>query len=143
MVDPVKMMKKTQLSFLLMPLVAVIILSGDPQPKEDLAETVQYLLDFVKNSECTFIRNGREYTSQKAASHMERKYKRFRERIKTPEDFIRLAATKSTMSGKPYRVRTKDGKTVLTSQWLLEALNGYRKPKDCSEDQEEPDSTAL
>lgn len=39
---------------------------------------------------------------------------------------IRLAGTKSLMTGKAYQVRMKDGKTVLTQRWLEDALEKYR-----------------
>jgi hypothetical protein len=45
---------------------------------------------------------------------------------KTPEDFIRLSATKSLMSGKPYMVKTKAGQLLKSETWLLKALEAYR-----------------
>jgi hypothetical protein len=58
---------------------------------------------------------------------MRRKYARFKDQIKTPEDFILLAGTKSLITGKPYQVRMKDGKTMLTQTWLEDVLATYRK----------------
>jgi hypothetical protein len=46
--------------------------------------------------------------------------------IKTPEDFIRLSASKSLLSGKPYLVRTSDGKETRLDEWLTEALEAHR-----------------
>ena len=92
-----------------------------------LSETIQYLLDFVKTSECIFIRNNKEHTAVEAAAHMRRKYEHFNEKIKTPEDFIRLTATKSLMTGKLYYVRLKDGKNFTSEAWLLQALETYRQ----------------
>jgi hypothetical protein len=37
-----------------------------------------------------------------------------------------LAASKSEFSGRPYLVRTKDGKEMKTTDWLRKALNDYR-----------------
>jgi hypothetical protein len=93
---------------------------------EDLNETIGYLLDFVANSESTFIRNGTLYPPKTAVQHIQDKYNYFRNDIKTPEDFIRLAATKSEFSGRPYLVRTKDGKEMKTADWLGKALNDHR-----------------
>ena len=60
---------------------------------------------------------------------MRRKYDHFKDEIKTQEEFIRLAASESIMSGKPYMVRTKDGKLMKSATWLLEALEDYRTGK--------------
>ena len=92
-----------------------------------LSQTIQYLLDFVKTSECIFIRNNKEHTAVEAAAHMQRKYEHFNDKIKTPEDFIRLTATKSLMTGKLYYVRLKDGEKLASEAWLLQELEAYRQ----------------
>ena len=92
-----------------------------------LSETIQYLLDFVKTSQCIFIRNNKEHTAVEAAAHMQRKYEHYNDKIKTPEDFIRLTATKSLMTGKLYFVRLKDGKKFTSEAWLHQALEAYRQ----------------
>jgi len=48
----------------------------------------------------------KSYSSEAAAEHARTKYRYFRSQIETPEDFIRLCATKSLISGKPYLVVT-------------------------------------
>lgn len=112
--------------------ISVLALSGNliharaAATHEDLNETIGYLLDFVANSESTFIRNGSSYPPKKAVEHFQAKYEYFRKEIKTAEDFIRLAASKSEFSGRPYLVRTKDGKEMETAGWLRKALNDYR-----------------
>lgn len=113
-------------------LISVLMLSGSisvgqtAKPAEDLTQTVKYLLDFVVNSSCSFIRNGQSYTPNEAAEHMKAKYDYFKKQIKTAEDFIRLAATKSLISGQPYLVKTKDGKEIESAVWLSKVLNDYR-----------------
>ena len=94
---------------------------------EKLAAAINYLLTFVEKSDCTFIRNDRPHTAQQAAAHMQRKYDHFKDEIKTPEDFIRLSASKSLISGKPYMVKTKSGRQLKSETWLLEALAVYRQ----------------
>ncbi|MGD8227358.1 MAG: DUF5329 family protein [Desulfobacteraceae bacterium] len=114
-----------------MPLIILLALLGfwthRAIAEEDLASTITYLLAHVKNSDVVFIRNNREHTSEEAAAHMRRKYARFKDQIKTAEDFILLAGTKSLITGKPYQVRMKDGKTMLTQTWLEDVLATYRK----------------
>ncbi|MBT8370704.1 MAG: DUF5329 domain-containing protein [Deltaproteobacteria bacterium] len=92
-----------------------------------LAQTINYLLAFVENSECKFIRNDKEHSAENAAAHMRKKYQYFKDKIKTPEDFIRLAATKSLITNKPYLVRLKNGKLVKSETWLLQALDVFQK----------------
>jgi len=115
--------------------ISVLALSGNliharaAATHENLNETIGYLLDFVANSDCAFIRNGSSYNSKEAAAHIKAKYDYSQKEIKTPEDFIRLAASKSGFSGRPYLVRTKDGKELETADWLGEALKDYRKSR--------------
>ena len=93
---------------------------------ESLSQTIDYLLDYVAKSDATFIRNGQSHTPAQALAHIKAKYEHFKNEIKTPEDFIRLAATKSLQSGKPYLVRTRAGKEMQLNAWLSEALKQHR-----------------
>ena len=109
--------------------VASILLSmfaGQSFAEESLDESIKFLLDYVAKSDVTFIRNGQEHNAQEAANHIKTKYEHFKGEIKTPEDFIRLAASKSLQTGKPYLVRTKDGKEMRLDKWLTEALKQHR-----------------
>jgi hypothetical protein len=101
-------------------------------PDNDLPLIVAHLIDFVANSDVAFIRNGKPHTSKEAAKHMKDKYGHFKKEIKTPEDFIRLAANKSEISGQPYLVRTRDGKEMKAAEWLGKALNDYRQSQNVS-----------
>jgi hypothetical protein len=105
--------------------------------EEDLEVVVEHLLDFVRTSDVIFIRNNKEHPPEKAAKHIEKKYKHYRKKIKTPEDFIEYSATKSMMSGKPYQVRMKDGTVIATKDWLTAELERYRS----GEKEAKPDST--
>ncbi len=93
---------------------------------DPLDTTVQHLLDHVTHSDLTFIRNSDRYTAKEASEHMESKYEHFRDKIKTPEEFIELCATLSLLSGKPYLVIKEKGETVRTSEWLSAELEAYR-----------------
>jgi len=88
--------------------------------------TVQHLLDYVARSNLVFIRNSDQYTAKEASEHMKSKYDHFRDKIKTPEEFIKLCATRSLLSGKPYLVISEHGETVRTSEWLSAELEAYR-----------------
>ena len=95
---------------------------GEPGSQRENAEkTIAYLIDQVAKSHLTFTRNGTEYSSQEAADHIRKKYEYFKSRIKTPEDFIHVCASKSLVSGKPYLVSTTQGKIPM-EEWLGEML---------------------
>ena len=87
---------------------------------------IQHLLAFIYDSGCTFIRNNDEHPATKAKSHIERKYNYVKSRVSSTEDFIKYAATKSSMSGKHYMVRC-NGEKQASSQWLLDELAAYRQ----------------
>ena len=95
-------------------------------PAESLPETINYLIDYVAKSKATFIRNGTEHSAAEAAAHIRAKYEHFKSEIKTPEDFIRLAASRSLLSGKPYLVRVPGGKEQRLDEWLTGILRNYR-----------------
>lgn len=102
------------------------LVSTQTAPAETLDHTIDYLLTSVSTSDATFIRNGTSYTPAEAAAHIKAKYQHFKSDIKTPEDFIRLCASKSLVSGKSYLVRTPDGKEMTLSEWLTHALETHR-----------------
>lgn len=92
------------------------------------AEEIRGLLDFVEHSPCTFIRNGDEYPGPRARTHLEQKlnYLESKNRVKSAEDFIDLAATKSSMSGRAYEVRCA-GSVEPAGLWLHRELNRQRQ----------------
>ena len=101
-----------------------------PAPRgEDVAAVIEYLLARIGESGLTFIRNGREHTAAEAAAHIRRKYEHAKGDIQTPEDFIDKVASKSDLSGQPYRVKMPDGTTRLAADWLRGLLAEYRAKK--------------
>ena len=92
-----------------------------------LKETIEKLLTAVEKSEGKFVRNGDEHTGKAAAEHMRKKRDHFKKKIKTPEDFIELCATKSELSDKPYKIKMSDGKLVDSKEWMLARLVEIRK----------------
>lgn len=113
---------------ILLALCGILLSVGslDAAPPEAVRDTVSFLIKATADSGLTFIRNGSEHTSAEAASLMRRKYEAVSAQVKTAEDFIRLAATESHLSGKPYLVRTADGKTVPSAEWLTAILEKHR-----------------
>jgi hypothetical protein len=92
-------------------------------------EEITHLLKYIRVSDCKFDRNGSFHSAIDGYDHVLKKYEHFRKkrRIKTAEDFIEYAATKSLMSGKMYHVELADGSRVLLKDWLSEELVRLRK----------------
>ncbi|HLP29960.1 MAG TPA: DUF5329 family protein, partial [Geothrix sp.] len=81
------------------------------------------LIQAVANLQgAVFLRNGTEHTPQQAADHLRLKWKNAGGRVKTAPDFIRHCASGSSMSGRPYEIRLKDGRTVLARDWFWTEL---------------------
>src|SRR5687768_3166183 len=59
---------------------------------------IDHLLTFIAGSPCAFIRNGVAYDGAQAMGHIRDKYEHYREDIRSAEDFIALAASKSARS---------------------------------------------
>ena len=91
----------------------------------DMGAEIDHLFEYIEGATCTFYRNGQEYGSQEASAHIRRKYTHIKGRIKTTEEFIRYAATKSSISGQSYQVIC-DGKTMATAEWLTRELTHFR-----------------
>ena len=117
-------MKFFRLGFLI--LIASFVVAGPAKSAESLDQTISYLIECIASSKATFIRNGTPHTPAEAAAHIKAKYAHFKTEIKTPEDFIRLSASKSLLSGKPYLVRLPDGREMHLDGWLTDALKRRR-----------------
>lgn len=102
------------------------LLAQETGVTEDIDATITHLLDVVAKADCSFIRNGKAYTGALAADHLRTKYKHFKDQIKTPEDFIRLAATKSLLTGETYKVKPKDGQETTSAIWMMKLLMQQR-----------------
>jgi uncharacterized protein DUF5329 len=112
--------------------LAIIFLSHSrpalAAPPATTVDEINYLLGFIGRSGCKFYRNGSWYDSHRAQSHLRDKYGYLaaRGRIKTADDFIEQAATRSSMSGEEYQIQCEAGPAVPSNRWLRTALSGYR-----------------
>ncbi|WFB35567.1 DUF5329 family protein [Kiritimatiellota bacterium B12222] len=95
---------------------------------EDTATIVSELITMTNHSGAEFIRNGKTHSAQEASEHLEKKYKHFlkKGKIKTPEDFIKYAGTKSLVSGKYYMLKFPDGTEEKSATWLTAQLANIR-----------------
>jgi hypothetical protein len=91
-------------------------------------DEVQHLLDYLGRSGCQFNRNGDWHDARAARDHLQEKYDYLKKRDLVPDAqaFIERAASKSSMSGKPYQVRCGNGQPVPSARWLGDELARYR-----------------
>lgn len=89
---------------------------------------IEGLLSRLAASGCQFKRNGSWHTAEEAQSHLRRKldYLEARSAVANTEQFIQRAATKSSMSGKPYQVQCNNQAPVPSSRWLHTELHALR-----------------
>ena len=89
---------------------------------------VEQLLARIGASDCQFQRNGSWYGAPQARLHLEQKYRYLLagDRLRTAEDFIALAGTKSSMSGSPYLVQCGGQSQRYSAQWLTAQLSELR-----------------
>ncbi len=117
----------TLLSGLLLAVTLLMVSPVHAKPNANDTLTIEHLIEYVSQSDMTFVRNFGEHTPQKAAKHIRKKYDHFFDDIDSPEIFIALCATKSLMTGREYTVIDPQGNTSKTSDWLLGALKAYRE----------------
>ena len=90
---------------------------------------IAYLLEYIRQSGCTFYRNGGAYDAEHAAAHLRSKYDvaAASGKILTTEAFIAKIATASSMTGRPYLVECAGAARGTTADWLTAALSRHRK----------------
>lgn len=91
---------------------------------------IEFLLNSIENLQATFIRNGTDYDAHTAAQHLRSKLKMALqgaggEPNYTAEDFIEQIASKSMLTGSPYRIRFPDGQEIPAHDWLYQKLQAY------------------
>lgn len=109
-------------------LASLLVLAGVMPVGANTAaqQEIDHLLGFIEQSDCTFIRNGRAYPAVQAREHITKKYTYLQKRIKTAEQFIAYAASKSSVTGKRYSVSC-GGETLSSKTWLEAELRQYRQ----------------
>lgn len=107
--------------------VVLALFSGVVNAQDNIEKKkIEFLLSSVENLKgAKFIRNGTEHDGKEAAEHLRMKLQNDVGQVKTADDFIRLCASKSYISGKPYLIRSSDGKTIKSEQYFREKLKEY------------------
>lgn len=108
--------------------LAVLALFSGAVSARDTSEKkkIEFLISAVENLKgAKFIRNATEHNGKEAAEHLRMKLQKAGDRVRTADDFIRLCASKSLLSGKPYMIRASDGKTIKSEEFFREKLKEY------------------
>lgn len=102
-------------------IMAVAAVAGASVNEE---QKIMLLIDSIKNTpeNTKFIRNGRAYNALAAANHLQTKYNRAKDKVKTARDFIEYLATKSSVSGKEYQIQFPDGRVILSKVFFTDEL---------------------
>jgi hypothetical protein len=115
-------MKKILVAFVILALFSGAVSARDNIEKKK----IEFLICSVENLKgAVFIRNGSEHDGKAAAEHLRMKLKNAGGRVQTADDFIRLCASQSYITGKPYMIRLSDGKTIKSEKYFREKLKEY------------------
>lgn len=114
-------------ALVLMAVCVALPLRAEPVPAPVQAE-VRTLLDRLASSDCRFKRNGSWHGAAEARDHLQRKYEYLAERdaIGSTEQFIDRAASRSSVSGRPYWVQCAGRDPVASRTWLTTLLRTLR-----------------
>jgi hypothetical protein len=95
-----------------------------PATKLELAS----VLTRLEASGCQFNRNGTWFSSVEARAHLQRKFDYVEQKTsaQSTEEYIALAATKSSLSGTPYQVQCGAQPAVNSASWLLKQMQEVR-----------------
>ena len=114
-------MKSVRVALLLGLLASTVLASPTSAP---VRAEIDAVLAKLQSSGCQFDRNGSWYSSSEAKNHILRKldYLEGKTTIQSTEQFIELAASKSSSSGKPYHVKCGTEAALESQQWLNKQL---------------------
>jgi hypothetical protein len=102
-------------------LISLGALTYAASPLEE--QKIDYLIASIEGLQnAQFIRNGTAYEAKAAANHLRLKRRNAGSRVATADDFIRLCASNSSMSGTPYEIRFSDGRSVSSEAFLRQRL---------------------
>lgn len=113
-------------------MLAVLLPGGPALAADESPATtaeIAHLMTFIRTSNCEFLRNGAWHSPQAAHDHITKKLKyiRYRDTLRDAEQFIEMAATRSSMSGELYQVRCPAIPVQECRRWLLDELGRLRK----------------
>ena len=115
-------------------LIAVIFCSWSISAgmENNTDQEILHLFDYLEKSNCEFNRNGSWYSPHEAVRHIQKKYRYLVKKglINTAEQFIDLAASRSSLSGESYLVKCGESKPIKSSDWFTDELKKFRATYD-------------
>ncbi|CAN7242391.1 MULTISPECIES: DUF5329 family protein [Variovorax] len=110
---------------LVLGLAAALAQATPSASEQKLIDTL--ILRVSKMTTMTFMRNGDEHNAADAAKHMQAKFDHFKDEITTAEDFIDRCASRSEMTGKPYKIKMPNGSMRDANEFLNAELRTLRQ----------------
>lgn len=105
----------------------ILVCLAAPVRAAGMDEEIDFLIQSVADSQCTFIRNGREHDAGAARDHLQMKRERGRRHYDSTEEFIERIASRSSWSGKDYWIRCGDAEPETARDWFLSRLKVFRE----------------
>lgn len=99
----------------------IVLLIQAPAPETQKIDALIKAIEALQG-QATFLRNGSEHDAKAAGDHLRLKWKNAGKRVKSAADFIRICGTGSSVSGQPYQIRYRDGRTVTSADFLWTEL---------------------
>lgn len=94
--------------------------ASSPLQEEQLK--INMLVQEMRKLDAKFVRNGSEYSPERAYDHIQYKRKRAGDRIKTARQFIEYLASRSSFSGRSYHIEFSNGTRITSRSWFLRKL---------------------
>lgn len=103
-------------------------------PSKSTEREIVELFAALGSSGCEFNRNGRWYDAAQAVDHLQKKHAYLKQKglVTNTELFIDRAASKSSMSGKPYLVRCANISPITSAEWFKRTLRNIRRTTEPS-----------
>lgn len=100
-------------------------------PAVAVSREINGLFAALDHSGCQFNRNGSWYDAAHAHAHLQTKYNYLARRgaVTSTERFIDLAASRSSMTGRPYQVRCGVSPAMPSGVWFTRELAKLRAPQ--------------
>jgi len=111
--------------------IALVCCTASAAPTDTATAEIEHLFAYLGSSGCAFNRNGTWYSAAEAVDHLRSKYQYLlgKELVTSAESFIDQAASRSSMSGKPYLVRCGSAQPVESGPWFRAELIRFRDAK--------------
>jgi len=116
-------MKKILLAVLIVIIAFAVSVGAQDNIEKKKIDFLISSVEYLKGAK--FVRNGTEHDGIEAAKHLRMKLEKAGGRVRTVDDFIKLCASRSYISGEPYIIKFSDGRTIAAEKYLRDKLKEY------------------